>query len=285
MNKKKLDKYMSILLISVFLVTSLTGCIKKEPEVQVDDQSEIISSHNNDEESDGEDSTDEERDHEDLTHEIPYEIRNFKGELKDSDDTIVVECNVEYLHLKNIYNRPYIDSLNEEIRKRAEDRYNYNMDARKADYDSKYELLESDYTSKYEVSIEVKYAKNGVLSFVETSSNSNGNGVIIEVEGYTYSLRDEKPMELSDILVDGEVEKRNIIENECLESGESSTLVTEVTDEDLNDIGFYLNKDELVFLIPVMGLNRPKPAGNTEIYAPSYEENRDIYIDFGQYNL
>ena len=92
-------------------------------------------------------------------------------------------------------------------------------------------------------------------------------------------------MELSDILVDGEVEKRNIIENECLESGESSTLVTEVTDEDLNDIGFYLNKDELVFLIPVMGLNRPKPAGNTEIYAPSYEENRDIYIDFGQYNL
>ena len=179
MNKKKLDKYMSILLISVFLVTSLTGCIKKEPEVQVDDQSEIISSPNNDEESYGEDSIDEERDHEDLTHEIPYEIRNFKGELKDSDDTIVVECNVEYLQLKNIYNRPYIDSLNEEIRKRAEDRYNYNMDARKVDYDSKYELLESDYTSKYEVYIEVKYAKNGVLSFIETSSNSNGNGVII----------------------------------------------------------------------------------------------------------
>ena len=269
MTKKKLEKSISMILISGFLITSLTGCSKKDEynsqkeefKVQVEEQSETISTANNDEESDSED----------LTHEIPYEILSMKGEFKDNDDNVVVDCNVKYLQLKNIYNRPYIDSLNEETRKRAEDRYNDNMNV-------KY----TDYARKYEVTIEVEYAKNGVLSFVETSCYYQGNAVIEEEEGYTYSLKDEKQMELSDILVDGEVEKRNIIENACLERGQSST---EVSDEDLNKIGFYLNEDELVFLIPVLALNKTTAEGNTKIYAPSYEENYEIYKNFGQYNL
>lgn len=268
MIKKKLEKSISMLLISGFLITSLTGCSKKDEydsqkegsKVQAEEQSETTSITNNDEESDSED----------LTHEIPYEILSFKGELKDNDDNVVVDCNVKYLQLKNIYNRPYIDSLNEKIRKRAEDRYNDYMNARYTDY-----------SRKYEVTIEVEYAKNGVLSFLETVSYYSEDAAKEEVEGYTYSLKDEKQMELSDILVDGEVEKRNIIENACLERGQSST---EVSDEDLNNIGFYLNEDELVFLIPVFALDRPKAEGNTKIYAPSYEGNSDIYKNFGQYN-
>lgn len=268
MNKRKLEKCISMILISVFLITSLTGCIKKDEynsqkeefEVLAEEQSETISTANNDEEIDSEDSI----------HEIPYEILSLKGELKDNDD-VVVDCNVKYLQLKNIYNRPYIDSLNEEIRKRAEYKYNDNMNGRGTGY-----------ASKYEATIEVEYAKNGVLSFLETSNYYSEDAAIEEVEGYTYSLKDEKQMELSDILVDAEVEKRNIIENACLEIEQIST---EVSDEDLNKIGFYLNEDELVFLIPVFTLNRPKGDGNTKIYAPSYEENHEIYKNFGQYNI